>query len=316
MGGQARLFYTRAFELECSVEMKLPGKTVKLSKCVAVIGAICLSVAAVSAMAQESLPADLQEQIAAGVAALKSGDLDTAEKIFSDAEPRGIKQPLIWHNLGVIAQQRGKHEEAVARFRQAIRLQPNYGASHLLLGTSLLALRRNAEAVRELDRAARLMPEEPQAHLQLAKAYEMTENWIGAAAEFQMLVKLAPQEPEYSYQLGKAWMKLSGWSYKQISEINPKSARLQQGLGQEYAIQEKFDLAMVAYQRAVQLDPKMPELHLAIAVILLQQKKLDEALREIEFELKLVPESVAAKEMKTRIEAAKAAAEATGAGTK
>jgi tetratricopeptide (TPR) repeat protein len=257
--------------------------------------------------AQESLPPSLEAKIAAGVQSLKSGDLNSAEQVFSEALRQEIKHPLIYHNLGVIAQLRGNHTEAVTRFRQALALQPDYGPSRLLLGSSLLALRKNAEALRELKRAATLMPDEPQAHLQLAKACEATDNWIGAVQQFQKLVDLAPQEPEYSYQLGTAWAKLSGWSYGQITRFNPNSARLHQALGQEYVIQEKYDQALAAYQQAARSDPKMPEIHLAMALILLELKKFDQALAEIELELKLVPESKAALDTKAKIEAAKTA---------
>lgn len=258
---------------------------------------------AASTLAQENLPPALETKIAAGVQALKSGDLNSADKVFSDALRQGIKHPLIYHNLGVLAQLRGNHAEAVTRFRQALSLQPNYGPSRLLLGSSLLALHKNPDAVRELKRAVVLMPKEPQAHLQLAKACGATDNWIAAVQEFQKLVELARQEPEYSYQLGTAWTRLSGWSYSQITRINPDSARLHQALGQEYVIQEKYDLALAGYQEAVRSDPKMPELHLAMALILLELKKFDQALAEIDLELNLVPESKIAAATKTKIEA-------------
>jgi tetratricopeptide (TPR) repeat protein len=264
--------------------------------------------AAIPALGQDPLPAEAQTQVAAGVQALKSGDLITAEKIFSEAEHQGLKHPLIFHNLGIIAQQRGNHEQAIIRFRQAIQLKPDYGPSHLLLGSSLLAVHRQAEALRELKRAANLMPDEPQAHLLLAKACEASNNWIGAVQEYQRLASMAPQEPEYAYQLGKALSKLSGWSYQEISRVNPNSARLQLALGQEYAIQEKYDQALAAYRRAAELDPKLPEIHLGMAVILLEQKKYDEALAEVRREQSLVPESKAAAETRAKIEADKLAA--------
>jgi len=50
----------------------------------------------------------------------------------------------------------------------------------------------------------------------------------------------------------------------------------------------------------------LPEVHLAIGSILLEQKKYDQALAEIALELKLVPASKAAAELKTRIENAQA----------
>jgi len=258
-------------------------------------------------LAQEYLPPSSEAKIAVGVAALKSGDLDGAEKVFSEALQQGIKHPLVYHNLGIIAQQRGQPLKAVMRFRQALVLEPGFGPAHLLLGSSLLELKRNAEALRELERAVKLMPQEPQAYLQLAKAYEASENWIAAVEQLQKLAELAPEQPEYAYQLGRAWMKLTGWSYQQISKLDPHSARLQQALGQEYAVQEKYDLALSAFQKAAEYDPKLPEIHLAVALLCLQLKRFDDALAAINIELGLVPESKAALDAKARIEAARAA---------
>jgi tetratricopeptide (TPR) repeat protein len=270
--------------------------------------AILLLFTSLAAFAQEKLTASQQAQITAGVDALKSGDLDAAEKAFSDALRSGMKYPLVFHNLGVIAQERGDHAGAIAHFRQAILLQPDYGPSHLLLGSSLLALRRNPQAIQELRRAVKLMPEQAQAHLQLAKAYEASDNWLDAVQQLQKLTEIAPQEPEYAYQLGKAWNKLSGWSYVRMTKLNAGSARLQQALGQEYVIQERYDLALAAYQRASRIDPKLPEIHYAMAMILLEQKRFAEALAEIELEQKLVPESRLAAGLRIKIETAAAGA--------
>jgi len=289
--------------------VNLPRSAVSLPKIASLAALPLLLVLFASAtLAQESLPPSSEAKIAAGVAALKSGDLDGAGMVFSEALRQGIKHPLVYHNLGIIAQQRGRHLEAVTRFRQTLALQPDFGPAHLLLGSSLLALKRNAQALSELRLAVKLMPEEPQARLQLAKAYEAYENWVPAIRQLQRLVELAPQEPEYSYQLGRALAKLSGWSYQRISALDPHSARLEQALGQDYAVQEKYDLALVAFQKAARLDPKLPDIHLAIALVCLELKRFDEALSAIELELTLVPESKAALDAKSKIEAAKAAA--------
>src|SRR5437870_5221142 len=166
---------------------------------------------AAHALAQENLPPSFETEIAAGVQALKSGDLNSAEQVFTDALRQGIKHPLLYHNLGVIA------------------------------------------------------------------------------------------------QLRTAWAKLSGWSYGQLTGINPDSARVHQALGQEYVIQEKYDLAIAAYRQAARSDPTLPEIHLAMALIWLELKKFDDALGEVQLEPKLVPESKAALDARARIEAAIAA---------
>jgi tetratricopeptide (TPR) repeat protein len=266
---------------------------------------LLLSSLAGRALPQAELPPSIEPEIARGVQALKAGDLDAAQQIFGEVLGRGVKHPLVFHNLGVIAQRRGNHQQAITRFRQALSLEPSYGPSHLLLGSSLLELGRNREAVGELRRSVGLMPSEPTARLMLARAYEASDQWLPAVEVLQKLAALRPQDVEASYQLGKALTKLSGWSLAQIARENPDSARLHQALGQEYVIQEKYDQALNAYREAARSDPKLPEIHLGMAVILLQMKRLDEALAEIELELKLVPESRAAAETKVKIEAAR-----------
>ena len=275
----------------------------------AVTIAIALSLfgVATGAVAQQSLAPEIEAKMAAATQSLKSGDLDSAENAFSAVLREGIKHPLVYHNLGVIALLRGHHAEAVAQFRQALALQPENGSSRLLLGSSLLGLRKNVEAVRELKRATALLPNEPQAHLELGTAYEAVGNWIAAVREFQKLVKLAPQEPEFSYQLGSAWTRLSDWSFREIIKVNPNSARAHLGLGLEFAAQGKYDEALLAYQLAARSDPKMPEVHLAMAVAYLETKNFDEALSEIAQEFLLVPESKAAAEAKAKVLAAKSA---------
>lgn len=243
----------------------------------------------------------LEKQIASGIAALKSGDLETAEKIFSKLLQDGAGNSIIFHNLAIILQQRGEHQNATARFREAIALQPNYAPSRLLLGSSLLSMGKSSEAVVELKRAVSLLPKDARARLLLARAYEASDNLPAAVEEYQKLVELAPSEAEYSYQLGRALIKLSEWSYQRIARIDSSSARLYQSLGQEYLTQERFERALYAYQQAVRADPKLPEIHLALAVVWFELKSFDNALAELELELKLVPESKAALEMKKRI---------------
>jgi Flp pilus assembly protein TadD len=259
------------------------------------------------AIAQENLGPEIETKIASAIQDLKAGNLDSAENAFSALIHQRVKHPLIYHNLGVIAVLRGNHAEAVTQFHRALVLQPDNGSTRLLLGSSLLELRKNAEAVRELKRAATLLPDEPQVHLELGTAYEALGNWIAAVQEFQKLVKLAPQEPEFSYDLGNAWTKLSDWSFREIIKLDPHSPRVQMGLGLELAAQGRHDEALAAYRQAVRSDPAIPEVHLAMALTYLEMRKFEEAASEVAQELELVPESKAAAEVKAKIQAARAA---------
>ena len=258
---------------------------------------------ATSAPAQDLPPAQA-EQFSRGVAALKAGELEAAEAAFRDVLRRGGTRPFVHHNLGIVLQQRGRHREALAEFRAAARLDPAFGPTRLLAGTSLLALGRASEAVGELERAVRLMPQEPLARLQLAEAYERTGNTAALVDEYRRLVDLSPQNHEYAYRLGKAYLRLAQSAYERIRALDPKSARLSQALGGQYVAQGRLDLAQRAFEEAAALDPALPDIHLALARIHLHEGRLQEAAREVNLELAIAPESRAARDLQAAVDAA------------
>ncbi len=123
-------------------------------------------------------------------------------------------------------------------------------------------------------------------------------------AQYRALCELAPQEPEYTYRLGTAYLKLAEWSYQEILRINPRAARVYQSWGENFRARGQLDLAIRAFEHAAQKDPKLPGIHLALAEIHLEQGRTADARKEIEEELALVPESIAALSLKDRIVAA------------
>jgi len=250
----------------------------------------------------ELLPPQLQELFKQAVQALSGGHLDVAEDAFMRVLKEGGKVAYVYNNLGIVYQQRGQSVRAIAQFREAIRLQPDYVAPHVLMGSTLLAMGRLPEAKRELETAVKLKPKDPLARLQLAKAYHRSEDMMQAVEQFQALRELAPQEPEYAYQSGRAYLDLSAWCYQRIIDINPHSARAHQALAENFREQKRPELAIRAYQHAAQLDPKLPEIHLALAQIYDEQGKASEARKEVELELAIVPESVAASALKKKLD--------------
>jgi len=253
-----------------------------------------------------SLPASLEKLFAEGVQAQKAGQLDVAEKDFLEVLRQGGKVSFVHNNLGIVYQMQGEHTRAVEQFREAARLQPDYVAPRILMGASLLAMGRVAEATRELQLAVKLQPQEPLARLQLARAYARAENFPARAEQLRALRKLAPQEPEYAYQLGDAYMKLAGWCAQEMDRINPRSARVYQMLGEEFRVQPgRIERAIREFQRAARADPKLPGIHQALAEIYLEQGKIADAQGEIEKELAVVPESVAALAVKQKLQGGK-----------
>ncbi len=165
---------------------------------------------------------------------------------------------------------------------------------------NLTALFRSAPQVARYL-AVKLAPKEPLARLQLAKADERAGDWTGAVEQYQALEELKPGEPEYVYGLGNAYLRLSEWCLRELDTLDAGSARLHQAQGHNYRVQGRPDLALTAFERAAKADPALPEIHLAMAQIHMEQKRWAEARQEIERELQIVPESAGARALLDRL---------------
>lgn len=249
----------------------------------------------------QTLPPSLQVVFEGGVAAVHAGRLDEAEKAFQRVLREGGKVAFVYNNLGVVYQMRGDQARAIAQFREAIRLQPNYAAPRILMGASLLATGQDVEATRELERAVKLRPNEPAALVQLARAYKRIGNYEGFVEQYRALHSLQLDDPEFLYQLGHAYADQAEWCLREIRKIDPNSVRLYETLGEDYRLQGHLDLAASAYLRAAAVDSKHPGIHLALAQVRLQQGDVSEARKEINEELAIVPESVAAQALAKKI---------------
>jgi Tfp pilus assembly protein PilF len=248
-------------------------------------------------------PVSLDVLFEQGVQALKAGRLGEAETAFRRVLQEGGNRAYVHNNLAIVYQQQGQHSEAVAECREAMRLDPAYAPPRVVLGGSLLALGRVAEATAELERAVKLLPKERLVREQLARAYTRGGHPAAAIEQYRTLREIAPENPEYAYQLGRAYLRLSEWALLRLREIDPGSARIHQAMGHNYRVQGRADLAVRAFERAAQADPRLPEIHLALAQIHLEQRNYAEARKEIDRELAIVPESAGALALKRRLEA-------------
>ncbi len=253
----------------------------------------------------QALPPALATRFSEGAAALTAGQLDRAETIFRAVIRDGGDRAFVRHNLAIVLQQRGRHAEAVVEFGAATRLDPASGPSHLLAGTSLLALGQAKAAAAELRLASELMPREPAAHLQRADACERINDVLCLADEYRALVELSPGNPEYAYRLGKIYLRLAQWAHLRIQAIDPRAPRLSEALGREYLEQGRADLAERVFLDAISRDPTIADVHLALARIYLADGRLDEAASAVARALVLEPDSKAARELRLKIQAAR-----------
>jgi tetratricopeptide (TPR) repeat protein len=86
--------------------------------------------------------------------------------------------------LGELARENEKWDEAISRFSQAAKLNPNFAEAYLGWGVSLIGDKKYADAIPPLRTAERLTPENPDIHNALGTALVRTGHKEEAEKEF------------------------------------------------------------------------------------------------------------------------------------
>jgi hypothetical protein len=93
----------------------------------------------------------------------------------------------------------GRHTEAEAACREAIRLKADDPGAHRNLGLALAQQVRLREAEAAFREAARLKPDDPLAHLSLGSALRLQQRFAEAAEELRRSHELGSRDPNWGY---------------------------------------------------------------------------------------------------------------------
>jgi Flp pilus assembly protein TadD len=109
------------------------------------------------------------------------------------------------NNLGYLSLGRGRLDEAIGYFRNALKLNPSYAAAHANLGTAYYRKGWTYAAVGQFQTALRLVSSPPdlaEAHHNLGLAYAQGGMPAEALEEFEAALKSAPDSPEIYSDMG------------------------------------------------------------------------------------------------------------------
>ncbi|MEM6794090.1 MAG: tetratricopeptide repeat protein [Acidobacteriota bacterium] len=106
------------------------------------------------------------------------------------------------HDLGTVMRAQGDNEDAVAEFKSAVALEPDYLEAHFNLANSLGVLERWPEVQTAAARVVEIDPEHARARYLLAMARFRQGERDVAEAELRRLVNAEPGEPAFREGLG------------------------------------------------------------------------------------------------------------------
>ena len=110
----------------------------------------------------------------------QNGQLDEAEKLYRQVLQIAPNNPQILNLLGIIAQSKNLHEQAVSYFEQSLLNDSNNFEVYFNLGWSLFELKKYAEAANAYHRVITLKPQTFQAYNALGKIYAIENKKLEA----------------------------------------------------------------------------------------------------------------------------------------
>jgi tetratricopeptide (TPR) repeat protein len=162
------------------------------------------------------------------------------------------------------------------------------------------------QAMAQYKQAIKIDPELVEAHSDLGLAYNQQHNYGSALIEFRKALALNPRDA-YTYNgLGAAlkaqhdnMAAIKNW--ETAVKLDPRLAAAHYNLGTAYESENDLDRALASYEEAVKNDARFGEAYFRMGLILQQRHRLSDARTNFKKALKISADSDYAEEARTRI---------------
>jgi tetratricopeptide (TPR) repeat protein len=206
-------------------------------------------------------------------------------RVATPAELKALK-----HNeRGLELFSKGKLEQAIKEYEEALRADPSLAAAHNNLGSAHFAAGRFEEAAASFRRACELDTAYGQAHFNLALAHLKLGREKEANESLTAALRAYNTAGEAHLKAGR--LKEAEESFRGMLQIDPDYAPAHLRLGLVYNAARRFDEAAAHLQRVTARHPTNSEAHEALAESLFGQNKHAEAASAADHALQLAPDS-------------------------
>jgi tetratricopeptide (TPR) repeat protein len=197
-------------------------------------------------------------------------------------------------NLGLALFAKGKDEEGISHYRVALKSEPGNAVVHNNLGVALAHIGRTPEAIEQYRIAARLDPGYLDPALNLGFACLRLGRFPEAIASYERAILLLPDNANAENGLGLA---LAGAGrpaeavehYQKALRTNPAYAEAHCNLGAALGALGRYDLAEKEFEAALKADDRLPDAHYNLGLIMEAGRRFPEAVAQFEATLRLRP---------------------------
>lgn len=191
------------------------------------------------------------------------------------------KNAKIFYNIGKIAADSGKMEEAIENYKQALVLYPNYSSALNNYGNILRDMGQLAEAKVMLEKACTTDPQFAAGLMNLAIVEMALGNYQLSEAYFKRVIRIRPNHAFSHFNFGNMVCKYTTCKLYLL---------LTESTSFQYLEWKHFGEAEEMYKRAVQLDGKMTRAWNNLILLKQEHKQAEDALQMVKRALELNPD--------------------------
>ncbi|WP_175704353.1 tetratricopeptide repeat protein [Burkholderia ambifaria] len=225
---------------------------------------------------------DIQQALQEALAHHQAGRLAQAKTLYDAILNAQPGQPDAMHFLGLLACQLKQYDAGLALMERSLAARPD--ASYFNnLGNMLRECGRLDDAIAHYRRAVALRPDYPEAHNNLGNALRDARDPAEAMQSCSRAIELRPGYAEAYNNLGNVLQDLgeldaAAASYGKAIAFHPAYAEAHSNLGNVLRTQERHADAIVQYRRAIELNPALRVAHRGLAIALRATDDFDGAL--------------------------------------
>ncbi|MGD1910496.1 MAG: tetratricopeptide repeat protein [Rivularia sp. (in: cyanobacteria)] len=255
---------------------------------------------------------NLKDFIQNAVQKHQSGELDEAKFLYKNLlkiQPNFIDvrdswsneyYAIVFTNLGTLSEQEGDLEAAIAYYKKALELKPDYGEVYYNLGNVFLRQSKLEIAIESYQQALKIKPEYPQAHNNLGNIFQLQGKLESAIESYQEALKSQPKNYQIYYNLGNVFLlqgklETAKEFYQKSLKIQPAYAEAYEKLAHIFRRQNNLEAAIESYQEALKIQPESTVAYVNLGNILCDGGDLEAAIEKYKQALKINPSFAPAK---------------------
>ncbi|MGC2057260.1 MAG: protein kinase [Candidatus Sulfotelmatobacter sp.] len=251
----------------------------------------------------------IEDKLTSGVADALHINLRTDERQALGAHATTMPEAYQYYVQGLGYLQHSAERESLTSaeivFKQALKLDPNYGPAQAGLGETYLYLYHMTQQKRWIEpaqqacaKAIQLGNAGAEGHTCLGTLENATGQFEKAAAQFQQAVELDPVNDQAYWHLAEAYQNLNQLdkaeeTFKRRISVRPDYWRGYSALGVFYISQAEYDKAQVMFEKAASLKPNDYRDYSNLGAALLYEGKDEEATRAFETSIAIRPSHMA-----------------------